>query len=60
MLIDPLANDQDGNADPLTLVTVADPPAGSRDESMHKDGLLYTPDAGFTGFDSFTYLVARS
>ena len=57
VLIDPLANDWDGNADPLTLAAVADPPAGN--VTVDSQGrLLYTPDASFSGFDGFTY-VAR-
>ena len=56
VLIDPLANDWDANADIMTLASVADPPAGS--VTIDDQGRLrYTPDASFSGFDSFTYLV---
>lgn len=53
--IDVLANDTDLEGDALTLQTVADPPHGT---AVIENGVLgYTPDAGYTGVDIFTYTV---
>jgi regulation of enolase protein 1 (concanavalin A-like superfamily) len=53
---DLFANDSDGDGDPLSLAGFAQPANGTLAESG--DGtLLYTPDAGFQGTDSFTYTV---
>lgn len=52
-----LANDRDGNDDPLTLSGVGMPANGT----VVVDGaqrLTYTPAAGFVGTDSLTYTVA--
>jgi VCBS repeat-containing protein len=52
--IDVLANDTDPDDDPLSVTQVADPPHGAT--SINADGTVrYSPDAGFTGADSFTY-----
>ncbi len=49
-----LENDTDANGDPLTAIKVSDPPNGS--VTLNSDGSFsYTPDAGYTGDDSFTY-----
>ncbi len=49
-----LANDSDGDADPLTAVLVSNPANGSL--SLGADGsFVYTPDAGFSGVDVFKY-----
>ncbi len=49
-----LANDTDADGDSLTAVLVAEPSGGSVD--LDGDGsFVYTPDAGFSGSDSFTY-----
>jgi O-glycosyl hydrolase len=49
-----LANDSDGNNDPLTAIKVSNPPHGS--VVLNSDGSFeYTPDAGYMGSDSFTY-----
>jgi hypothetical protein len=54
VVVDVLANDSDGDGDPLSVVDVSDPAGGSvvvnADETV-----TYTPDAGFSGSDSFTY-----
>ena len=53
---DPRGNDSDPDGDPLTITGVSDPPNGSVD--INPDGTLtYTPDANFSGSDSFTYTV---
>jgi VCBS repeat-containing protein len=49
-----LANDSDGNADPLTVVPVSGPAHGIL--SLNADGsFTYAPDANYNGPDSFTY-----
>ncbi len=49
-----LANDADPDGDALTAAKVADPAHGSL--ALAADGTFtYTPDAGYTGADSFTY-----
>jgi len=49
-----LANDTDGESDPLTAVKVTDPANGTL--ALNADGsFLYTPNANFNGVDTFTY-----
>jgi hypothetical protein len=57
VIIDVAANDSDPEDDPLTVMSVTDPPHGT---VMDLGGglLKYTPDANFTGADSFTYTVS--
>lgn len=52
---DVLANDSDADGDPLTIVSVSAPANGQ--VSISGDQVLYTPNAGFTGTDSFSYTV---
>ena len=53
---DVLANDIDTDFDPLTVVLVTPPAHGTLD--LQPDGgFTYTPDPGYTGPDSFTYVV---
>ena len=57
VVVDPLTNDSDADGDPLTIInrgsaahgTLADNPNGT---------VTYTPAAGWTGADSFTYQAA--
>jgi len=52
-----LGNDTDANGDKLTASVVTQPSNGAL--SMATDGsFTYTPNAGFSGSDSFTYLVS--
>ena len=54
--IDVLENDQNVDGDSLT-VSVSSPPANGN-VVVNGDGTLrYTPDAGFTGTDTFTYTI---
>ena len=54
--IDVLVNDYDLDPDPLTALPNSIPENGSI--AMNADGTFsYTPDAGYTGSDSFTYLA---
>ena len=49
-----LANDTDPNNDPLSAVEVSDPANGTM--TLDPDGsFAYTPNAGFSGTDTFTY-----
>jgi hypothetical protein len=53
-----LANDTDGDGDPLT-VTTATPDAAHGTVSCTVAGACtYTPDAGFSGADTFTYSIS--
>lgn len=52
-----LANDADADNDPLTASKVSDPANGAL--TLNSDGSFsYTPNAGFSGTDSFTYEVS--
>lgn len=53
-----LANDRDPESDPLTLVSVGRPSAGSA--RVEGNRVVYQAVAGFTGVDSFTYTVRDS
>ena len=55
--IDPLANDSDPDGDPLSLVALGRPEAGSV-VVLEGQRLRYVPRIGFTGEDSFTYTVS--
>ncbi len=54
--IDVLKNDTDADNDPLTIALSSDPANGT--VSVDGDQLLYQPDTGFTGTDSFSYLLS--
>jgi VCBS repeat-containing protein len=52
-----LANDSDPDGDSLTALLDVAPAHGA--VMLNADGsFTYTPDAGFSGMDSFTYLVS--
>ena len=52
-----LANDSDADSDTLTAAVAANPTKGSI--ALSKDGsFTYTPNAGFSGTDTFTYTVS--
>ncbi len=63
--IDVLINDGDDNSDPILLVdfgtasngTVTRDDGGTPDD-LTDDKLIYTPDIGFLGDDSFTYSIS--
>jgi Ca2+-binding RTX toxin-like protein len=51
-----LANDADPNGDPLTITAVATPANGT---VVNNGGsITYTPNSGFSGFDSFIYTIS--
>lgn len=51
-----LANDSDPNGDPLSLVSFNQGTTGA--VTQVGNDLVYTPIAGFTGTDTFTYIIA--
>ena len=52
-----LFNDTDPDGDALTVTSVSDPPSGTADD-FGSGIVLYTPDPGFSGTDTFTYTVS--
>lgn len=55
-----LANDQVNDPDPgetLTIIAVTDPANGTAEIAADGRSVLYTPDAGYEGPDSFDYTV---
>ncbi len=58
-VLDVLANDDDFDGDPLTLVSVTQPTNGTAalGTGIHAGKVLYTPDPGYDGPDSFTYTL---
>ncbi|MEW5964335.1 MAG: Ig-like domain-containing protein, partial [Pseudomonadota bacterium] len=56
VVIDVLANDSDGNGDPLTIITASSP---NGPVTVRPDGTLrFTPAAGFTGIATISYTVS--
>ena len=53
--IDVLANDSDPDGDALTIDVRSQPSSGTA--SVSGASIIYTPDAGFSGSDSFTYCI---
>ncbi|HKF42609.1 MAG TPA: Ig-like domain-containing protein [Thermoanaerobaculia bacterium] len=58
--INVLANDSDSDGDPLTVTAVTKPPKGTAviNGSSANNTVTYTPVAGFTGTDTFSYTVS--
>lgn len=56
ILIDVLANDRDDNGDSLAIDTIGDPSHGIA-KITESDKIVFSPDAGFVGKDTFTYSV---
>lgn len=54
---DPLANDTDAEGDALSIVGLSMPAHGRLALGLDRK-LTYTPDAGFTGKDAFSYIVS--
>lgn len=56
VLIDVLGNDADANGDTLSISIDGPPQHGTA--VVQNGKILYTPNSGFTGSDSFTYIVS--
>lgn len=54
-VFDPIANDIDQNGDALALSSIGSPGHGTA--AIVAGNIRYTPTAGYTGSDSFTYVV---
>ena len=54
--IDVLTNDSDADGDTLSITTVSIPEHGN--VAIDSGQILYTPDAEFTGTDTFTYTIS--
>jgi len=54
--IDVLANDTDADSDPLTVSSVTQPANGT--VVNNGSNVTYTPNAGYTGIDTFTYTAS--
>ena len=52
-----LANDSDPNGDPLTVIALSAAAHGATD-LVTNGKLTYTPDPGFVGQDSFSYIIS--
>ena len=64
VIIDVLANDSDADGDPIQLFEINSPSNGTvrrvdrgTPENLTDDQLIYTPNLGFLGTDSFTYII---
>lgn len=57
VVVDVVANDTDGDGDPLTVVSLDPPAHGS--VALNPDGTIaYTPVGGYIGSDSFGYAIS--
>ena len=57
VVIDVLDNDTDPEGDALTVTAVAQPANGTAAVTDDGETVTYTPDAGYSGSDTFTYTV---
>ncbi len=53
-----LQNDSDPDGDSLTLSVLTQPSNGSASITAQGEVIVYSPDAGFSGTDSFTYQIS--
>ncbi len=53
-----LANDSDADGDPLTITSVAEVGGHGTVELLAGGSVLYTPTAGYTGIDTFSYTIS--
>jgi hypothetical protein len=56
-LVKLLNNDSDPDADPIAIASFASPTANAGSVLRNGNSITYTPPPGFTGNDSFTYLL---
>ena len=58
VVVDVLANDSDPDGDRLSVASYTQPSHGVA--SLNADGTItYTPNAGYTGSDTFTYTITE-
>ena len=55
--LDVLANDTDADLDTLIVTGVSDPANGTATVTANGNSVVYAPDAGFVGTDTFTYTI---
>ena len=60
VVVSPLTNDTDPNGDALSLVSATGASNGTLSVNTATGKVTYTPKAGFSGTDSFTYVVSDS
>ena len=58
--VDVLANDDYFFSGPLTAITVSGAPKNGTARVNGTSDIVYTPNTGFTGYDSFTYTLTNS
>lgn len=58
--VDVLANDDYFFSGPLTAITVSGAPKNGTATANGTSDIIYTPNTGFTGYDSFTYTLTNS
>ncbi len=58
--VDVLANDDYFFSGPLTAITVLGAPKNGTARANGTSDIIYTPNTGFTGYDSFTYTLTNS
>jgi len=52
-----LANDFDPDGNPISITATTPPSHGTITPNASGTGFIYTPNTGYTGFDSFTYQI---
>ncbi len=53
-----LSNDSDADGDTLTITNIQNPAHGTAVVSANGQGIIYTPNAGFVGTETFTYTIS--
>jgi outer membrane biosynthesis protein TonB len=60
VLVAVLGNDSDPDADPLSVTNVGEPAHGTASIAADGSSVVYMPNPGFVGEDSFVYAVSDS
>ena len=55
-----LTNDSDPDGDPIDVIAYIQPANGAVSSTGNSGLLIYTPNTGFTGTDSFTYTIRET
>jgi len=53
-----LSNDTDADGDTLTITNIQDPSHGTAVQSADGQSIIYTPNAGYVGTDTFDYTIS--